>query len=98
MLIVYNIQLWLDRVLWIGLLALQAWAIADCASRKAAAFPAVDRLTKPSWLAILIVAAALTVLVGSAVNIIAMIAAVAASVYLADVRPAIKEITGGKRW
>ncbi len=46
---------WTDLLLFWGLVALRVWAIADCVTRKAAAFPAVDKLTKPAWLAILIV-------------------------------------------
>ena len=52
--IVSALYLWTDRVLFWGLVALKAWALVDCVTRKAAAFPAVDKLTKPAWLTILV--------------------------------------------
>lgn len=89
---------WTDLVLWFGLLALRAWAVIDCAFRKAAAFPAVDKLTKPAWLAILIVSGALGTLLPVQSWLIPLLSVVVASVYLADVRPAVREISGGSRW
>jgi hypothetical protein len=90
------VYIWTDRVLFWGLAALRLWAIVDCATRKAAAFPAVDKLTKPAWLAILVIAGVLGTFVQAPVGIISLISVVVASVYLADVRPAVREISGGK--
>jgi hypothetical protein len=89
---------WTDEVLVWGLLALRAWAVVDCALRKAAAFPAVDKLTKPAWLAILVFSGALGTLIQPSLGPISLISVVVASVYLADVRPAVREISGGKGW
>ncbi|HEX9232151.1 MAG TPA: DUF2516 family protein, partial [Jatrophihabitantaceae bacterium] len=50
---------WINWVLYWGFVALRVWAIVDCLTRKAAAFPAVDKLTKPIWLAILIIGGAI---------------------------------------
>ena len=84
-----------EVLIW-GLRVLAAWALLDCLTRKAAAFPAVDKLTKPAWVAILLVAGVFgTVLVPIPTGPISLIAAVIASVYLADVRPAVREISGG---
>lgn len=90
------IYTWFDLILWVGVMALHVWSIADCATRKGAAFPAVDRLTKAAWLGIVVVAGVVGVLF-SPLNVISLIATVAAAVYLADVRPAVREITGGSR-
>jgi hypothetical protein len=87
---------WTDLVLFWGLAGLRLWAIVDCATRKAAAFPAVDKLTKPAWLAILVVSGVFGTLIRPSVGIISLISVVVASVYLADVRPAVREISGGK--
>lgn len=99
----YNLlQFWTDAVLFWGLAALQTWAIIDCATRKAAAFPAVDKLTKIAWLGILLVSGVfgtwtrLPVGYGSPIGMISLISVVVAAVYLADVRPAVREISGGK--
>jgi hypothetical protein len=90
------IYLWTDRVLFWGLAGLRAWAVIDCATRKAAAFPAVDKLTKPAWLGILVVSGVFGVFLGPPIGMISLISVVVAAVYLADVRPAVREISGGK--
>jgi hypothetical protein len=82
-------------LIW-GLRALAAWALIDCLIRKAAAFPAVDKLTKPAWVAILLVSGIFgTLLVPIPTGPISLISAVIAAVYLADVRPAVREVSGG---
>lgn len=91
---------WTDYIIWIGLIALRVWAIADCATRKAAAFPAANKLTKPAWFAILLIAGLLGTLLGmpsgpsNVVGVFSLISTVVAAVYLADVRPAVREISG----
>lgn len=98
--IVTGLFWWTDHLLAWAEFALWIWAVADCASRKAAAFPAASKMTKPAWLTILVLATLFGYLVmqpfgyASPVHIVALITTVAASVYLADVRPAIKGITG----
>lgn len=98
-----DVYFWTDHVLSWGLFALWIWAFADCATRKAEAFPAVGKLTKPAWLGILAGAVLLGFLtvqpfaaVTSPAGIISLVATIAAGVYLADVRPAVREITGGR--
>lgn len=102
--VVNELYHWTDVVLFWGLLALRAWAVLDCAIRKAAAFPAADRLTKPAWLAITVFSALLGTFTswppdtGRSVGFISLISVVVAAVYLADVRPAVREISGGRGW
>jgi hypothetical protein len=86
---------WTFYVLYYGLIALRAWAIADCVTRKTAAFPAADKLTKPVWLLILVVSGVLGTFASPPLYPISLISVVAAAVYLADVRPAVREISGG---
>ena len=84
----------------IGVLALgvDAFALVDALRQRADAFPAAGKLTKPIWLGILGVATAIGVIfVFSPFQIFDLIAFVAAAVYLADVRPAIRAISGGGR-
>jgi hypothetical protein len=88
-----TLRFWTDQVLFYGMLAIQVWAFVDCATRKAAAFPAANRLTKASWLAITGFSGAITALIGTPLNPLALIAVIAASVYLADVRPAVRDIS-----
>ena len=100
--VVDQLYFWTDRVLFWGLVALRVWALFDCLTRKAAAFPAVDKLTKPAWTAILLIAGLLGSLLStgtdpsSVLNIFSLASVVAAAVYLADVRPAVREISNGR--
>lgn len=87
---------WTDQLLFWGLVALRVWAIVDCATRKAAAFPAVDKLTKPVWLLILVFSGLLGTLLRPPIGIISLVSVIVASVYLADVRPAVREVSGGR--
>ncbi len=91
---VNTLYLWTNRILWWGLVALRAWALVDCVTRKAAAFPAADKLTKPYWLLILAAGGLLGTFLSGPLYPLSLISTVAASVYLADVRPAVREIAG----
>jgi len=82
---------------------MEVYALVDAARTRADAFAAAGKLTKTKWVAILGVAAAFGFLAlpignGGALNALGMlsiIAVVAAAVYLADVRPAVRQIRGG---
>ena len=96
-----QLYLWTEWIIFLGLVVLRVWALADCVTRKAAAFPAVDKLSKPAWVGILLVSGALGTLLGqpvgtySAVSIFSLISAGISAVYLADVRPAVRDVTPG---
>lgn len=93
--VVDELYTWTNGILFWGLVALRVWAFADCVTRKTAAFPAADKLTKPSWLLILVVAGLLGTFASfSPLYPLSLISAVVAAVYLADVRPAVREIAG----
>lgn len=89
-------DLLLRLVQW-GCLALQLWAAIDCLTRGTQKFVVAEKLTKPAWAAITIGAAFITFFFG-ALNILGIAGLIASIVYLVDVRPAIKEISGGSRW
>ncbi len=81
----------------IGVLALgvQVFALVDALRQRTDAFTAAGKLTKPLWLAILGVATAIgLIFVQQPFSIFPLIAFVAAAVYLVDVRPAVRAITG----
>ena len=76
----------------------ETWAFVDGIIRPAPAFVAAGKLTKPLWLIILGVAFVLglyTALYGGVTQILAVVAFVAAAVYLADVRPKVREFKRG---
>jgi Protein of unknown function (DUF2516) len=99
--VVGELYTWTDRLLFYAIVLLRIWAVVDCLTRKAAAFKAAERLTKPAWLAILVLAGLLGTFLGRAdsahseIQVFSLISIVAAAVYLADVRPAVREISGG---
>lgn len=88
-------------------LGLELWAVADCARHRANAFEATGKRTKTFWLALTGGAAligALSLYSGGGgaffgtFGLFGLAAVVAASVYLADVRPAVKDAgRGGSR-
>ena len=83
----------LDVVFW-AVLAANIFAFVHAALQRPDAYTAADKLTKPAWLGILGVAALLSWVLG--VTGMA-ISAVAAGVYLVDVRPRLLEVQGKSR-
>ena len=80
-------------VLQIAVLVTTVYAFVHAAMQRPDAYTAADKLTKPVWLLILGVAAALTFIGVFGI----VIAACAAGVYLVDVRPKLLEIQGKSR-
>jgi hypothetical protein len=76
----------------------EAWAFIDAITRPAQAYTAAGKLTKPLWLIILGVAFVLglySAVYGGVTGFLSVAAFVAAAVYLADVRPKVKEFRRG---
>lgn len=73
-----------------------AYAVFHAVRQRSDAFTAVDKLTKPVWLGILVVA--LLVIFAFGINFIGLIGIVAVCVYLVDVRPKVDGIQRGPRW
>ena len=84
------------EIIQIGCLAVELWAFLDCLIRPTEAFRAAEKLTKPGWLVITGLAALVTFFAGT-IGFLGIAAIIAALVYLVDVRPAVREITGGRR-
>lgn len=93
-----HVEAWLLFALYIGVLAIQAWALIDCISRKAPAFPAAGKLTKATWILLNALAVVLVFLIHDVTNLLSYISIIISAVYLADVRPAVREISGPSRW
>ncbi|MGW0182382.1 DUF2516 family protein [Nocardia sp. NPDC003345] len=95
---VYGLTGWIMLALRLLALGATVFALVHAVRQRSDAFTAVDKLTKPIWLAILGVAA-LLLLVGSAgLGLLAFIAIIATGIYLADVRPKLDEVQRGPRW
>lgn len=87
---VSNLVVTVLSVLQIVALVTAVYAFVHAAMQRPDAYTAAGKLTKPVWLVILGVAAALTF-----IGVFGMaIAACAAGVYLVDVRPKLLEIQG----
>jgi hypothetical protein len=82
------------QVLFWVVLAATAYAFVNAAMQRPDAYTAADKLTKPVWLIILGMATLLSFVLGVTGMVIA---AVAAGVYLVDVRPKLLEIQGKSR-
>lgn len=78
---------------WV-VLAVTVYAFVHAAMQRPDAYTAADKLTKPVWLVILGAAGLLSWVLGVTGTVIA---AVAAGVYLADVRPRLLEVQGKSR-
>src|SRR6476660_1881513 len=96
----------IDFLLALVALGLEAWAFFDCLRHKANAFEAVSKRTKTFWLALTGGAFAVGLFSllsqlgsgggASSLGIFGLAAVTAASVYLADVRPAVKDAGRGR--
>ncbi|GGH97128.1 membrane protein [Arthrobacter liuii] len=93
-------------ILGLVALGLELWALVDCARHRPNAFEATGKRTKTFWLAVTGGSALVGVisLLGAGgglfgtFGLFGLVAVVAASVYLADVRPAVKDAgRGGSR-
>jgi len=88
----------ISLVLWLIVLAMQAFAFGDAAMRPAEAFTATDKQTKPFWLIVLGLAIVISLLhQGQVMGLLNLLGVVAAAVYLAGVRPAVREIGRPRR-
>ena len=95
--IIPSLQVLLFLIFYVAIFVLAAWAAIDLLRRPAAAFTQAGKLTKNKWGAILGVAVVVAFVsipppLGIPLgfpSILALIAAVAAIVYLVDVKPAI---------
>lgn len=78
-----------------GAFAMMVFALVDALRQRTDAFAAAGKQTKQRWMIILGVAVAIGfVSVLSPLNIFNLVAFVAAAVYLVDVRPALRTVTG----
>jgi hypothetical protein len=89
-------QLFLWLLFNVAILALAVWALVDALRRPAQAFVAAGKRTKQIWTIVLVIATAVAffsvpppVGLGAFPSFLALLAAVAAIVYLVDVRPAV---------
>lgn len=98
MTVISHIEDTLFLVLFWALLGLRVWALGDCVTRKAAAFPAAGKLSKPAWVLLNALSTGLCYLLRDPISLWSLGFLVVSLVYLTDVRPAVREVSGGKSW
>ena len=81
-------------VLWVLFLVVKGYAFIDCIRRPTAAFPAVGRQSKILWVILTGVDLLTGLLPNMTLNLLGIAGSVASLIYLFDVRPKIREITG----
>ncbi|MFJ9867197.1 DUF2516 family protein [Streptomyces sp. NPDC101165] len=81
-------------ILKIILMALAAFGLFDAAFRREDAFRAADKQNKVFWLIILGIALVVSAMF-SILGILPIAGLVASIVYIVDVRPAVKQVSGG---
>jgi hypothetical protein len=81
-------------VLWVVFLGLKGFAFIDCLRAPNEAFPAIGRQTKVLWLALTGIALLTGLLPGLTLSIVGIAGVVVAMIYVFDIRPRIKAITG----
>lgn len=81
-----------EFVIWVVLLGVKIFALADAMIRKDALYVAADKQNKAFWLVLLGVFLALHIVLVSPIHILNLIGSVAAFVYLADVRPTLQSM------
>lgn len=86
-------------LLWIlsmVVLALAVFAFVDAAFRRDDAYRAAGKKTKPFWLIILGLAVLVNLIFSGPIGILTIAGLIASIVYIVDVRPAIRELTGSR--
>lgn len=83
------------NLLLLALLVFKVFAFVDALIRPAAAFVAAEKLTKVVWLIFLGLAALADALWGGVTSILTIVGTIAAVVYMVDVRPAVRQLSGG---
>ena len=95
---IYEVQGTLYLVVLLVMLAVKGFAFVNALLFSNEAYEAAGKLTKTAWCAITGLGfAAQLIILGSPLNLISLVFFIAALVYLADVRPALKEVTSYRR-
>jgi hypothetical protein len=80
--------------LWVVLLGVKGFAFIECLRAPTAAFPAIGRQTKVLWLILTGLALLTGLLPNLTLTLFGIAGAVVALIYVFDIRPRIKSITG----
>lgn len=91
---VFEVQGFVSLVALLAMLAIKGYAFVSSLLFPAGAYPAAGKGTKPAWaIGLGLGFAAQLLMMGSPLNLIHLAFIIAALVYLADVRPALAQVT-----
>lgn len=91
------VEEWIQLGLYYGALLLHVAAFVDATIRPNAGYVATERLTKPAWMGITLLAGVVTFFSGP-ISFLGIPALVASIVYFVDVRPALRGTSQGNPW
>lgn len=81
-----------------AILAMSVYAFVDAVRQRPDAYTAAEKMTKPIWLMILCAAVALSSFLFPLFSVLGItVAACGSGLYLADVRPRLREVQGKSR-
>lgn len=89
-----DVQYYIVLALSAAALLVEIYAFVDCLRRRPDAFTAAGKRTKTFWLVVTGVAVLLGIVALSSLGLLAIVAIIAAGVYLADVKPALDQVMG----
>jgi hypothetical protein len=78
----------------VAALGVEVYALVDCVRRRPDAFAAAGKRTKQFWMLVTGLAVLLGFVAMGGVSFLAIVAIIAAGVYLADVKPALDQVMG----
>jgi Protein of unknown function (DUF2516) len=81
----------LFALVFFAILVVKVWALIDAIIRPAQSYVATSKQTKVFWVVILVLAAVIP-----GIGILGLAGLIAAIVYLVDVRPALRDASGGR--
>ena len=89
-----QLQHWIVLGLSVVALGVEVYALLDCLRRRPDAFTAAGKRTKSFWLLVTGISVLLGFVALGGLGLLALVAIVAAGVYLADVKPALDQVMG----
>lgn len=93
MLDVFRLEAGVMLIAELALLAVKAFAFVSSLTYSGEAYNAANKLTKPAWAIGLGVGLAVQLVLGGVIGLVSLAFTIAALVYLADVRPALRSLT-----
>lgn len=86
----------ISLALFVAMMGLKGFAFIDACIRPLQAYPAAGKQTKPFWLVLLGLSLLVQLIFWDPISLFNIVGTVVSAVYLAGVRPALREI-GGRR-